>query len=76
MDKEIREKKARLSEVDNLFQQLYEDRQNRNITERNYQMMCRRYEDEQTGLEQAIKELTAQRRKAIRTGATQNSFLS
>ncbi len=24
-------------------------------------MMCRRYEDEQTGLEQAIKELTAQR---------------
>ena len=61
LDKEIREKKARLSEVDNLFQQLYEDRQNGNITERNYQMMCRRYEDEQTGLEQAIKELTVQR---------------
>ena len=61
LDKEIREKKARLSEVDNLFQQLYEDRQNGNITERNYQMMSRRYEDEQTGLEQAIKELTAQR---------------
>lgn len=61
LDKEIREKKARLSEVDNLFQQLYEDRQNGNITERNYQMMRRRYEDEQTGLEQAIKELTAQR---------------
>ena len=74
LDKEIREKKARLSEVDNLFQQLYEDRQNGNITERNYQMMCRRYEDEQTGLEQAIKELTAQRTESDKDRGNAEQF--
>ena len=77
LDREIREKKARLSEVDNLFQQLYEDRQGGNITERNYRMMCRRYEDEQAGLEQAIKELSAQRAEsdADRDNAEQFSKL-
>ena len=56
-EKEIRAKQARLSEVDGLFQSLYEDRNSGSITERNYKMMCRRYEDEQAQLEREIAEL-------------------
>lgn len=60
-EKEIRAKQSRLSEVDGLFQSLYEDRKCGNITERNYKMMCSRYEDEQTGLEREIETLKAKR---------------
>ncbi|MDE7310873.1 MAG: hypothetical protein K2N87_04500 [Eubacterium sp.] len=39
LEKELRAKKTRLSEVDNLFQSLYEDKLNGKISEHNYQMM-------------------------------------
>lgn len=63
-EKEIRAKQARLSEVDGLFQSLYEDRNSGSITERNYKMMCRRYEDEQAQLEREIAELKARQEES------------
>lgn len=57
--KELKEKKSRLAEVDRLFQRLYEDRVNGAISDRNYQMMSGRYEEEQTQLQERIKELSA-----------------
>ena len=64
VEKEIRAKQARLSEVDGLFQSLYEDRNSGSITERNYKMMCRRYEDEQAQLEREIAELKARQEES------------
>lgn len=55
--KELNEKKKRLSEVDTLFAKLYEDRMAGSISERNYQMMTKKYEEEQASLEVTIKEL-------------------
>lgn len=37
-------------------------------------MMCRRYEDEQIGLEQAIKELTAQRAESDKDRGNAEQF--
>ena len=58
--KELKEKRSRLSEVDRLFQKLYEDKVNGNISERNYQMMSRKYEEEQTLLQSRIDEIGAE----------------
>ena len=66
LEKGLRAKKARLSEVDNLFQSLYEDKLNGKISDRNYQMMSRRYEEEQASLEQAISEMEKQREESGR----------
>ncbi len=62
LEKELKQCKARLSEVDKLFQSLYEDKISGGITERNYQMMSRKYEAEQTELEVKIRELEEQNR--------------
>ena len=43
---------------------LYEDRNSGSITERNYKMMCRRYEDEQAQLEREIAELKARQEES------------
>ena len=58
--KELKEKKSRLSEVDRLFQKLYEDKVKGNISERNFQMMSRKYEEEQTELQKRIDEIGAE----------------
>ena len=58
--KELKEKRSRLSEVDRLFQKLYEDKVKGSISERNYQMMNRKYEEEQTELQKRIDEITAE----------------
>ena len=58
--KELKEKRSRLSEVDRLFQKLYEDKVMGNISERNFQMMSRKYEEEQTELQKRIEEITAE----------------
>ena len=58
--KELEEKRSRLSEVDRLFQKLYEDKVKGSISERNYQMMNRKYEEEQTELQKRIDEITAE----------------
>ena len=62
LEKELKHCRARLSEVDKLFQSLYEDKISGGITERNYQMMSRKYEAEQTELEVKIRELEEQNR--------------
>ncbi len=53
----LKEKRARLAEVDKLFAKLYEDRISGSISERNYQMMTKKFEMEQVELENAIKGL-------------------
>ena len=53
----LKEKRARLAEVDKLFAKLYEDRISGSISERNYQMMTKKFETEQVELENAIKGL-------------------
>ncbi|MBQ9606683.1 MAG: hypothetical protein IJV16_05845 [Lachnospiraceae bacterium] len=53
--KELKEKRSRLSEVDRLFQKLYEDKVKGHISERNFQMMSRKYEEEQTELQKRIE---------------------
>ena len=58
--RELKEKKSRLSEVDRLFQKLYEDKVKGNISERNFQMMSRKYEEEQTELQKRIDEIGAE----------------
>ena len=58
--KELKEKKSRLSEVDRLFQKLYEDKVKGNISDRNFQMMSRKYEEEQTTLQKRIDEISAE----------------
>ena len=56
----MREKRTRLSEVDRLFQKLYEDKVKGSISERNFQMMSRKYGEEQTELQKRIEEITAE----------------
>lgn len=58
--KELSNKRSRLAEVDRLFAKLYEDMANDRITERNYQMMCHKYETEQTELQARIGEIESQ----------------
>ncbi len=74
LERELRTKKARLSEVDNLFQSLYEDKLNGKISERNYQMMGRRYEEEQAALEQAIGVMEKQREESSREKSNIEQF--
>ena len=58
--KELKEKRSRLSEVDRLFQKLYEDKVKGNISERNFQMMSRKYEEEQIELQKRIDEISTE----------------
>lgn len=55
--KVLKEKRTRLAEVDKLFAKLYEDRLSGSISERNYQMMTKKFETEQAELEDAIRGL-------------------
>ena len=54
----LKESKARLLEIDGLFSKLYEDRIVGKISERNFEMLSKKYETEQTNLENEIKELS------------------
>ena len=56
--KELRTSKARLSEIDKLFVTLYEEHISGMISDRNYEMMSRKYEKEQTELEQKIADMS------------------
>ena len=56
--KELRTSKARLSEIDKLFANLYEEHISGKISDRNYEMMSRKYEKEQTELEQKIADMS------------------
>jgi DNA invertase Pin-like site-specific DNA recombinase len=52
--RELKKAKARLSELDGLFQKLYEDRASGAIGERNYRLLSGKYEEEQQALEKRI----------------------
>ena len=58
--KELSNKRSRLAEVDRLFAKLYEDMANDRITDRNYQMMCHKYEAEQADLQVRIEEIESE----------------
>ena len=58
--KELSNKRSRLAEVDRLFAKLYEDMANDKINERNYQMMCHKFEAEQADLQARIGEIESQ----------------
>lgn len=58
-EREERKISKRLSELDRLFASLYEDKVLENITERNYVMTGKKYQEEQKTLEARLAELTA-----------------
>lgn len=60
LNKEVRQAKTRLSELDNLFLKLYEDRNAEKISERNYTLVSGKYEDEQYKLQKRIDEAEKQ----------------
>ena len=55
--KELAKAEKRLSELDDLFAKLYEDRAKNTVSERNYAMLSGRYQDEQIQLEAGVKKL-------------------
>jgi len=52
--RELKKARLRLSELDGLFQRLYEDRASGAISERNYRLLADKYESEQHELEKRI----------------------
>jgi site-specific DNA recombinase len=52
--RELKKSRSRPSELDGLFQRLYEDRASGVISERNYRLLAEKYEVEQRELEQRI----------------------
>ena len=56
-EKELRKAKSRMTELDRLFANLYEDKVNGDISERNYKQLSAKYETEQITLESRIEEL-------------------
>lgn len=56
-EKELRKAKSRIAELDRLFSNLYEDKVNGNISERNFKQLSSKYETEQITLENKIAEL-------------------
>ena len=60
LTKELKQAKSRLSELDNLFVKLYEDRNADKISERNFALVSGKYEDEQWRLQRRIDEIDKQ----------------
>jgi hypothetical protein len=56
-NKELKQSKTRLTELDNLFIRLYEDRNAEKISEHNYALMSGKYQDEQYRLQKRIDEI-------------------
>ena len=59
MEKEQKKLNKRLAELDRLFSSLYEDKVMERITERNFDMVSRKYEAEQAQLSGRIEEINA-----------------
>lgn len=57
-EKEQRKINKRLLELDRLFSALYEDKVLENITQRNFDMMSRKYQEEQNNLTERLCEIT------------------
>lgn len=56
-EKELRKSKSRMTELDRIFANLYEDKVNGDISDRNYKQLSAKYETEQITLESRIEEL-------------------
>ncbi len=54
LNQDLKNSKVRLSSIDNLFANLYEDRMKNELTERNFKMMSDKYQLEQDQLSQRI----------------------
>ena len=54
--RELKKSRSKLSELDGLFQRLYEDRASGAISERNYRLLANKYETEQQELEKRISD--------------------
>ena len=54
MKKELAQAEKRLTEIDNLFSKLYEDRAKGKVSERNFLMLTNKYQNEQKSMEEKI----------------------
>ena len=59
MEREQKRLTKRLSELDKLFSSLYEDKVMGKISERNFDMMASKYENEQNDVSAKLKDVTA-----------------
>ena len=57
--KDLAKAEKRLAEVDKLYAKLYEDHASGEVNERNYAMLCEKYQSEQTELERRIDGIKA-----------------
>ncbi len=57
LNQELKNANTRLSSVDNLFANLYEDKMINNLSERNYKMMSEKYQLEQEQLSKRISKI-------------------
>ena len=69
-EKELRKAKSRMTELDRIFANLYEDKVNGDISERNYKQLSAKYETEQIALESHIEEL--EKAITLRKSATED----
>lgn len=69
-EKELRKSKSRMTELDRIFANLYEDKVNGDISERNYKQLSAKYETEQITLESRIEEL--EKAITLRKAATED----
>ena len=70
VEKELRKSKSRMTELDRIFANLYEDKVNGDISERNYKQLSAKYETEQIALESHIEEL--EKAITLRKAATED----
>lgn len=75
LEREKKQLSKRLTEVDNLFTRLYEDRVAERITERNYELLTGKYEKEQTELEMSLSRITQELEKRQKAEKGVNDFL-
>ena len=76
LEREKRKLSKRLSELDKLFSALYEDKVLERITERNFDMVSRKYETEQAQLSTRIEEINASLAEKESTDSGVRDFFS
>jgi hypothetical protein len=76
LESELKKANSRLTEIDRLFAQLYEDRLADKISERNYESMSKRYEQEQAQLDMRIADAACQLSKSKEISVNAASFIS
>jgi TolA-binding protein len=75
LESELRKANTRLAELDRLFARLYEDNVADKISERNYEAMSKRYEQEQIQLDGRIADITRQLNEARETSSSAANFV-